>query len=198
MTATSRGAAIRSVAVAALAVPAIALGVSAASAEDEPLTVETLPTVSDNEISGHVDNIDIPDIRGIDIPDIGTFQPAVEESGGETVVSLQTDVLFRFGESTLTSSAKDAVAQAVGELPDDAEVAVVGHTDSIGSDADNQKLSEGRAQAVADAIEAERGDLTLKVSGKGESDPVAPNESGGKDNPDGREKNRRVELRYAN
>lgn len=189
--------ALRSGAAALLAGPVLVLGAHWAVADEEPLTVDTLPPVSANELSGHIESIDIPDIEGIDIPDIETFEPEVEESGDETVVSLQTDVLFRFGEASLTATAKDAVADAVADLPDDAEVEVVGHTDSIGSEADNTKLSKQRARAVADVIESERDDLTLEVSGKGESDPVEPNERGGEDNPEGREKNRRVELRYA-
>ncbi len=187
---------IRSGAAALLAGPVLVLGVPSAIADDEPPTVNSLPSVSDNELSGHIESIDIPDIQSIDIPDIDTFEPEVEESGDETVVSLQTDVLFRFGDAELTSTAKDAVASAVAELPDDAKVQVVGHTDSIGSDADNQKLSTQRARSVAEVIEAERDDLTLEVSGKGESEPVEPNERSGEDNPEGREKNRRVELRY--
>lgn len=189
--------ALRSGAAALLAGPVLVLGAHWAVADEEPLTVDTLPPVSANELSGHIESIDIPDIEGIDIPDIETFEPEVEESGDETVVSLQTDVLFRFGEASLTATAKEAVADAVADLPDDAEVEVVGHTDSIGSEADNTKLSKQRARAVADVIESERDDLTLEVSGKGESDPVEPNERGGEDNPEGREKNRRVELRYA-
>lgn len=189
--------AVRSCAAALVAGPALVLGIPSAIADDEPLTVDSLPSVSDDELSGHITSIDIPDIRAIDVPEIDTFEPEVEQTGDETVVSLQTDVLFRFGEAELTSTAKDAVASAVAELPDDAEVEVVGHTDSIGSDADNQKLSTQRARSVAEVIEAERDDLTLAVSGKGESDPVEPNERGGEDNPQGREKNRRVELRYA-
>ncbi len=183
---------------AVMALPLGLLGAGGASAaDDEPLTVDTLPSLSANEVSGHVENISIPDVESIDIPDVESFEPEVETSGDETVVSLDTDVLFRFGEAKLTSSAKDAVADAVADVPDGAKVAVVGHTDSVGSDADNQKLSEERAKAVADVIKKERDDLSLKVSGKGESDPVEPNERGGEDNPEGREKNRRVELRYA-
>ena len=87
-------------------------------------------------------------------------------------------------------------AAAVADIPDGAEVAVVGHTDSVGSDADNLTLSKERARAVADVIEDERDDLELDVSGKGEKDPVAANDKGGEDNPEGREKNRRVEIRY--
>lgn len=169
----------------------------ASAADEEPLTVDTLPSLTDGEISGHIESVEIPDIEAIDVPEIETFEPEIRSSGEETVVSLNTDVLFRFGEAKLTASANDAVVDAVADVPDGVEVTIVGHTDSIGSTSDNQKLSEKRAQAVADAVEAERDDLTLEVTGKGESDPVEPNKSGGKDNPDGREKNRRVEIRYA-
>ena len=71
---------------------------------------------------------------------------------------------------------------------------MTGHTDSIGDDASNLTLSQQRAQAVADAISAARSDLRLTVVGKGESDPVEPNEQGGEDNPEGRAKNRRVTV----
>ena len=193
-----RKAALRAGVAAVLAVPGLVLAASVVAAEeDEPLTIDSLPSISDNELSGYIDRIAIPDIEGIDIPEIEAFEPEVEESGDETVVSLQTDVLFRFGEASLSSGAKDAVAAAVADLPEDAAVDVVGHTDSVGSDADNKKLSTERAEAVATVIEDERDDLDLNVSGKGESDPVEPNERGGEDNPEGREKNRRVELRYS-
>lgn len=184
----------------ALAAPLLGAtpGEAGAAAGDEPLTIDSLPSLTDAAVNEHRQPIDVPAVEAIDVPEIETFEPEVEESGDETVVSLQTDVLFRFGEATLTSSAKDAVAAAVAELPDDAEVEVVGHTDSIGSDADNQTLSTQRARSVAEVIETERDDLSLDVSGRGESDPVEPNERGGEDNPQGREENRRVELRYAN
>ncbi|WP_338749307.1 OmpA family protein [Janibacter alittae] len=198
MTALSRsgGRLTRPLVAACLAVPLVLLGTSAQAAGDDPLTIDNLPSMPDSEIANHRVGIDVPELSAITVPDLDAFEPEVEETGDETVVSLQTDVLFRFGESTLTSSATQAVAEAVEELPDDAQVAVVGHTDSVGSKSDNKKLSAERAEAVAEVIEDERDDLTLEVSGKGESEPVEPNERGGEDNPQGREKNRRVELRY--
>lgn len=69
-----------------------------------------------------------------------------------------------------------------------------GHTDSIGNDGYNVDLSARRAQAVADAL-ADRGvGASLAVKGYGESQPVAANTIKGKDNPAGRQLNRRVEL----
>lgn len=66
----------------------------------------------------------------------------------------------------------------------------VGHTDSVGSNADNQMLSEGRAGAVKDnmvgrGIDASR----IETEGKGEAAPVADNAT-----EEGRAMNRRVEF----
>jgi len=69
-------------------------------------------------------------------------------------------------------------------------VRVEGHTDSVGSDKYNQRLSERRAHAVVKyligkGIESNR----LQAAGFGESRPIAPNET-----PEGRAKNRRTEF----
>lgn len=172
-------------------------GAARASSSDEPLSVENLPSVSDSELAGLRESIDIPDVDSISVADIEAFEPEVTTEGEDNVVSLDTDVLFEFGKAELSSAAKKAIADAVADVPDGAKIRVEGHTDSIGPDAENLTLSKQRAQAVADAISAERDDLDPAVSGKGEKDPVEPNSRGGKDNPDGREKNRRVEIRYA-
>jgi len=70
------------------------------------------------------------------------------------------------------------------------KIEIHGHTDSVGSDAYNQRLSERRAQAVKDrlvskGIDADR----LATRGLGKSDPVASNAT-----PEGRAQNRRVEF----
>lgn len=69
-------------------------------------------------------------------------------------------------------------------------ILITGHTDNVGSDQANQRLSEGRANAVRDAliergVQAER----IEAEGKGESEPIADN-----DTEEGRAKNRRVEF----
>jgi outer membrane protein OmpA-like peptidoglycan-associated protein len=67
---------------------------------------------------------------------------------------------------------------------------VVGHTDDTGSGAYNQKLSERRAHSVARYLEARRvNSMRLAISGKGETQPIAPNSS-----ESGRQANRRVEI----
>jgi outer membrane protein OmpA-like peptidoglycan-associated protein len=71
-----------------------------------------------------------------------------------------------------------------------ASIRVVGHTDSVGTDAYNQGLSERRASSVVEYLLTQGlapGKLTSE--GKGESEPVADNETD-----EGRAQNRRVEL----
>jgi OmpA-OmpF porin, OOP family len=76
-------------------------------------------------------------------------------------------------------------------------VTIEGHTDSIGSESYNQRLSERRALAVKHYLVSRgvAGDR-LDTVGYGESRPVAPNKTpDGKDNPEGRAMNRRAELK---
>ncbi|MFD6179311.1 MULTISPECIES: OmpA family protein [unclassified Isoptericola] len=116
--------------------------------------------------------------------------------GDETVVTLSSDILFDPSESTLSKAAKAKVADLVEDVPDGATVSVDGHTDSVDTDAFNQKLSEQRAKAVAGAIKASRGDLKLQVHGYGETRLKAPETGDAQSVADARAQNRRVELRY--
>ena len=69
-------------------------------------------------------------------------------------------------------------------------IRIIGHTDNVGSDAANQRLSEGRAAAVrADLIERGIAPERLQAEGRGESQPVDTN-----DTEEGRQNNRRVEI----
>jgi outer membrane protein OmpA-like peptidoglycan-associated protein len=99
---------------------------------------------------------------------------------------------FDFDKATLTPAGKGKVADAARTLKDNpsVHVEVGGHTDSIGSDGYNQRLSERRARTVADeltrdGISASR----LSVRGYGERKPVADNSTEA-----GRARNRRVEI----
>ena len=102
-------------------------------------------------------------------------------------------VNFEFDKATLTPNARsllDLVVFALKEAPQ-IRVEVGGHTDARGSDAYNQELSGHRAQSVVDylvgqGIASER----LQAVGYGETAPVADNAT-----EEGRERNRRVELR---
>jgi RNA polymerase sigma-70 factor (ECF subfamily) len=83
-----------------------------------------------------------------------------------------------------TSAAKHSVFRAVKKLR------IEGHTDNVGDDGMNLKLSEGRAKAVREALTKRGVDGDrLETAGLGETRPIAPN-----DTPGGRQKNRRVEF----
>ena len=83
-----------------------------------------------------------------------------------------------------------AATSAIAQQPDNPSVSVEGYTDAQGSTEQNQHLSQKRAQAVADQLIARGVDKSrVSVSGKGESAPVADN-----DTADGRANNRRVEI----
>jgi outer membrane protein OmpA-like peptidoglycan-associated protein len=104
-------------------------------------------------------------------------------------------VNFDFDKATIRADARPVLDEAIRTLEEerDVDVAVEGHTDAIGSDAYNQRLSERRAHAVADHLA--RGGVArsrMTVSGFGESRPVASNATD-----DGRAQNRRVELHVA-
>lgn len=134
---------------------------------------------------------------GIDELDKGIEEPeSTEVSGDSTVVTLDTDILFDFDSSDLSDAAKKRIADLVEDLPTDSEITVGGHTDSKGEDDYNKSLSEDRAKAVAEVLTSENSDLDVAAKGFGESEPVASNEKGGEDDPEGRAKNRRVEIRY--
>ncbi len=112
-------------------------------------------------------------------------------------------VNFDFDKSTLRPDAVAILNEAIEVLRKYPElrVEVAGHTDSIGTDAYNQKLSERRAKAVYDYLTSNGIDAGRLVGphGYGESRPIAPNTTpDGKDNPEGRAQNRRTELNVQN
>jgi len=120
-------------------------------------------------------------------------------SGDQVALRLDTDVLFEFGKATLTPEAAARLASIGERLADQASgtVTVTGHTDDVGSDASNLALSERRAEEVEAALARAAGSgVEFTVDGRGEADPVAPNEIDGRDNPDGRARNRRVTVAY--
>lgn len=120
-------------------------------------------------------------------------------TGGVTSITLSADVLFEFGQSTLTPAATGKVAQLAARLGTArGAVTVVGHTDSVGTPAANLALSLARAQTVRAALLKGLSNRAVQVvaSGRGELAPVAPNTTGGKDNPEGRAKNRRVVISF--
>jgi OOP family OmpA-OmpF porin len=123
--------------------------------------------------------------------------PAQAPSASKKIVL--RGINFDFDKSNIKREFVPVLDEAAQILKDNPSVRVTieGYTDSKGTEAYNQKLSERRANAVKNylvsrGVEASR----LDAVGKGESDPVAPNtKPNGKDNPEGRAMNRRAELK---
>jgi outer membrane protein OmpA-like peptidoglycan-associated protein len=123
----------------------------------------------------------------------------IKESDTEIRIEMSADVLFDFDRADIKKEAKpslEKVADIVREHSR-AAVSVEGHTDGKGSAAYNQALSERRAASVARWLKGRKGlnKVRFDVRGFGASKPVAPNaKPDGSDDPDGRQKNRRVEI----
>ncbi|HXE06709.1 MAG TPA: OmpA family protein [Acidobacteriaceae bacterium] len=102
------------------------------------------------------------------------------------------DVLFTSGQADLKAGAGNNLNKLIHFLNayPNRTVAIEGYTDSVGSEDYNQGLSERRAEAVKSYLVGQGiGTMRLVASGKGESEPVAGNESAA-----GRQQNRRVEV----
>jgi photosystem I P700 chlorophyll a apoprotein A2 len=147
------------------------------------------------DISGN--SLDIVGVAmGIDalLKDLGA-----RVSDTEIRIQLPADVLFDFDKATIRPDASAALAKVAEILKGYARapVAVEGHTDGKGLAAYNQKLSEQRAQSVRDWLVKSGGIAAARITtrGLGMTQPVAPNAMpDGKDDPAGRQKNRRVEI----
>jgi outer membrane protein OmpA-like peptidoglycan-associated protein len=124
----------------------------------------------------------------------------VKETKTEIHIDLAADVLFDFDKSTLRPTARDALHQAASIIRANANgstVRIDGYTDSKGSDPYNQRLSDRRAESVRNWFVTKEGlkDVSFATKGYGAKNPVAPNtKPDGSDDPDGRQKNRRVEI----
>lgn len=117
----------------------------------------------------------------------------VNREGDNITLNLPDGITFDFGKSDLKPqfySALNGVARTLAEY-DQTMIEVVGHTDSVGSDAVNQRLSEQRAGSVASYLIGQ-GVQSARIEqlGAGKRYPIASN-----DTEAGRAQNRRVEIR---
>ncbi|MDQ2139749.1 OmpA family protein [Alcaligenaceae bacterium A4P071] len=131
-------------------------------------------------------------IPGCDgVPVAQAPRPAAPTPMANKVV-FNADTFFDFDKATLKPEGRqllDQVAQQAGGI-DLETIIAVGHTDSIGTDAYNQRLSERRAASVKQYLVSRGVDANrVYTEGKGESQPVASNATR-----EGRAQNRRVEI----
>lgn len=149
------------------------------------LAFKSLTTSPQTGFGAAIDNVSV-------VPDTAPAM-SVRESETEIQVQLGSEVLFDTGKFELkpaATSTLDALAALLAKRSTSI-VAIEGHTDSVGSAQSNRLLSENRAGAVkqwlvAHGIPASR----ITTKGFGSTTPVATNETA-----DGRQKNRRVEVR---
>lgn len=117
----------------------------------------------------------------------------------EIRIAMSADVLFDFDKADIKKEAAPSLEKVVTVLASypQARVNIEGYTDAKGADAYNQKLSERRAESVRGWLAAQGGlgGIHFSTVGYGARNPVAPNRKpDGSDNPEGRQKNRRVEI----
>ena len=116
------------------------------------------------------------------------------------VLTVPGDVLFDFNSTEVRADAAEALRLASVFLRgyEKSDFVIEGHTDGIGSDAYNRELSLDRAEAVL-AWLVEKGGVAAErvhAAGFGETRPVAEEvRVDGSDDPEGRQRNRRVEIR---
>jgi outer membrane protein OmpA-like peptidoglycan-associated protein len=116
----------------------------------------------------------------------------------ERHLSVVADALFDFDKSSLRADAEETLMTAAPEIEKlgGRPSRIEGHTDAKGGDAYNIKLSEARATTVRDWMaQHDMVPAATPIKGFGKTKPVAPNTTADrKDNPAGRQKNRRVEV----
>lgn len=116
----------------------------------------------------------------------------VTRVGEGLVVTFASGLLFDFDSDQLRAESKKNLDNLAKSLSDfgDSKLLLVGHTDDVGTDSYNLDLSRRRAAAVADYL-ISRGVPAARIatSGRGETEPIAPNDSDAD-----RQKNRRVEV----
>jgi len=120
--------------------------------------------------------------------------PRAAPASVKQAITIQAEALFDFDKSVVKPDGKRDLDQAAAKMSSvDVEMVIAtGHTDSIGTEAYNQKLSERRANAVK-AYLVSKGVPASKITtlGKGETQPVATNKT-----KEGRAKNRRVDVEF--
>lgn len=117
----------------------------------------------------------------------------VERQGDNINLNMPGNITFDTGKANIKSNFSPVlsdIANVMIKYPE-TNIEVQGHTDNVGSDTDNLKLSQQRAQSVSSALGSLGVDSNrIKSVGYGESAPAASN-----DTPAGRETNRRVEIK---
>ena len=118
--------------------------------------------------------------------------PAPAPAPAPETITLSGDALFDFDKSNLRPDAVEALDTTVQKYKGASlkSMSIVGHTDSSGSDAINNPLSVNRAASTRDYLSSRGVSMgRMSIDGRGAREPIAGNET-----PEGRARNRRVEI----
>ncbi|MEM7719416.1 MAG: OmpA family protein [Pseudomonadota bacterium] len=167
---------------------------SAAFAEPADLSYDVYWATAPLKAAAAVEELDLATMAAAD-PSL-TF---IEGQGdAPDAMSMLSDVLFEFGRSDLAPEALNTLAGVAKKLDGVEGLQIVGHTDSIGTEATNLHIGMARAESVRDWFLAQgyMSDSAIEVDSMGEAQPIADNVTAdGFDNVEGRALNRRVEFR---
>ena len=116
----------------------------------------------------------------------------IQRVGEGIAVTFSSGILYPFNSTEILPAGKQNLQELANSLEKypNSDVLIVGHTDSVGTDAYNLDLSQRRALAASAYLQSLGVPASrLKTAGKGESEPIQPN-----DTDEGRARNRRVEI----
>ncbi|HRH30493.1 MAG TPA: OmpA family protein [Candidatus Paceibacterota bacterium] len=149
-----------------------------------------------DELTPYEDAIDLSYLKKVNIEAGKTVPVDYSKNKGEAFASRSWKIEFHNGKATITPEGEKVLEELFNALniAENARVKIVGYTDDVGADEENEKLSLSRAKAVKawllqrsdNAFPTER---FVPVEGKGEKDPIASNS-----NEAGRAQNRRVAI----
>jgi outer membrane protein OmpA-like peptidoglycan-associated protein len=133
---------------------------------------------------------------------VDSLNAALKDLGARTTdteiqIDLASDVMFDFNKADLRPTAIPSLQKVVTVMRSYPAYpcTIGGHTDGKGDKAYNQKLSERRADSVKTWLVAHGASNPITTRGFGDTKPIAPNKKpDGSDDPEGRQKNRRVEI----
>jgi outer membrane protein OmpA-like peptidoglycan-associated protein len=120
----------------------------------------------------------------------GTGIDVARTQDNQLKVNVPSDLSFDFGRADIKPNMRPVLDQFAQGLDPTMRVRIVGHTDSVGSDVVNDRLSVERAESVRHYLESRGVDGSrIETAGRGEHEPIADNGSEA-----GRARNRRVEI----
>jgi outer membrane protein OmpA-like peptidoglycan-associated protein len=138
-------------------------------------------------------DITLPFLNDMKIKATGSYSKSYLPDPEKKVSVSYLDIRFESGSAEIGQESDGLLQELAQDLNSrsDIEIEIIGHTDDVGSEEDNQKLSEDRAKAVmVRLISLGVDDSAIDYSGDGEKSPIASNST-----EQGRMKNRRTELK---